>query len=416
MSLMSNSGLILLLAGMSLALTSCSRVSAKTNVDKGDDVPVRAVQAITLDVPVDISAVGTVEPTDTVEVKSRIAGQVERVAFREGQTVTKGQLLFTIDRDALERQAAEQRAELTRDAALEEQARAVVARDAASRRQSESEAETAVQLGKLGVISGQRVDQLVTARDAASAGVHSDQAAVEAAAASRKADEARLSETQLQLSFTHVVAPITGRAGAAMVKGGNIVGDSGTKLVTLLQITPIDVTFSIPEQVLPEIQRLNARGPLTVEVTYGGNSPREGHLAFIDNAVDSTTGTIRLKAVFPNADGALWPGEFVHVRLRLRIDPSRTVIPNASVQDGINGKFIWLVRSGRAAMTPVTVMRTYDPENEPVLAVIGNGVRPGDLVVTEGQLRLAAGAPVSLMNSPRGAASRVPGGNSPSAP
>ena len=130
MSLMSNSGLILLLAGMSLAFTSCSRVSAKTNADKGDEVPIRAVQAITQDVPVDISAVGTVEPTDTVEVKSRIAGQVERVAFQEGQTVTKGQLLFTIDRDALERQAAEQRAELTRDAALEEQARAVVARDA----------------------------------------------------------------------------------------------------------------------------------------------------------------------------------------------------------------------------------------------------------------------------------------------
>ena len=416
MSLISNSGLILLLAGMSLALASCSRVSAKTNLDKSDEVPVRAVQAITQDVPVDISAVGTVEPTDTVEVKSRIAGQVEQVAFQEGQTVTKGQLLFTIDRAALERQAAEQQAELTRDAALEEQARAVVARDAASRRQSESEAETAVQLGKLGVISGQRVDQLVTARDAASAGVRSDQAAVEAAVAARKADEARLTETDLQLSFTNVVAPIAGRAGAAMVKAGNIVGDSSTTLVSLLRMTPINVNFGIPEQVLPEVQRLNTRGPLTVEVTYGGNSPREGRLAFIDNAVDSTTGTIRLKAVFANVDGALWPGEFVHVRLRLRVDPSRTVIPNASVQDGINGRFIWLVRSGRAAMTPVTVTRTYDPENEPVLAVIGSGVRPGDLVVTEGQLRLTAGVPVSLLNSPLGAASQVPAGNSTSAP
>ena len=416
MSLISNSGLILLLAFMSLALASCSGVSAKTNLDKSDDVPVRAVQAITQDVPVDISAVGTVEPTVTVEVKSRIAGQVEQVAFQEGQTVTKGQLLFTIDRDALERQAAEQRAELTRDAALEEQARAVVARDAASRKQSESEAETAVQLGKLGVISGQRVDQVVTTRDAASAGVHSDQAAVEAAVAARRADEARLTETELQLNFTNVVAPITGRAGAVMVRGGNIVGDNGATLVTLLQMTPIDVTFSIPEQALPEVQHLNAHQPLGVEVTYGGNSPREGHLAFIDNAVDSTTGTIRLKAVFPNADGALWPGEFVHVRLRLRVDSARTVIPNASVQDGINGKFIWLVRSGRAAMTPVTVMRTYDPENEPALAVIGNGIRPGDLVVTEGQLRLTAGAPVSLINSPLGAASQVPARNSTSAP
>jgi multidrug efflux system membrane fusion protein len=153
-----------------------------------------------------------------------------------------------------------------------------------------------------------------------------------------------------------------------------------------------------------------------VEVTYGGNSPREGRLAFIDNAVDSTTGTIRLKAVFANVDGALCPGKFVHVRLRLRFDPSRTVIPNASVQDGINGKFIWLVRSGRAFITPVTVMRTYDPENGPVLAVIGNGVNSGDLVVTGGQLRLTAGVPVSLLNSPLGAASQVPAGNSTSAP
>lgn len=137
----------------------------------------------------------------------------------------------------LEHQAAEQRA--------------VVARDAASRRQSESEAETAVQLGKLGVISGQRVGQLVTTRDAASAGLHSDQAAVDAATAARKADEARLAGTELQLSFTNVVAPISGRAGAAMVKAGSMVGDNGTTLVTLLQMTPINVTFGIPGRCWP---------------------------------------------------------------------------------------------------------------------------------------------------------------------
>jgi multidrug efflux system membrane fusion protein len=401
---------------MSLVLTSCSRVSAKTNAGNADSVPVRAIQAVKRDVPLEITAVGNVEPVDTVEVKSRIAGQVERVAFQEGQTVTKGQLLFTIDRDALERQAVEQRAELARDSAMEEQARAIVVRDAASHRQSASEAETAVQLGKLGVISGQRVDQLVTARDAASAGVHSDQAAVAAAVASRKADEARLNETELQLSFTNVAAPITGRAGAAMVKAGNVVGDNGTTLVTLLQMTPIDVAFGIPEQALPEVQRLNAHEPLTVEVTYGGESPKAGRLAFIDNTVDATTGTIRLKAVFQNTDGALWPGEFVHVRLRLRVDSSRTVIPNASIQDGINGKFIWVVRSGRANVMPVIVVRTYVPDSGPELAVIDNALPPGDLVVTEGQLRLTAGAPVSLLNAPPGAAKQARDENSTSAP
>ena len=393
--------MILLLTGASLGVTSCSPVAAKTNAPGTDDIPVRAVSAVVQDVPLDIAAVGNAESVHSVEVKSRIAGQVERVDFTEGDTVAKGQLLFTIDRAALERQAAEQRAELSRDAAMEEQARAIVARDAASQRQSQSEAVVAEKLGNLGVISGQRVDELTTARDTASASLHSDEAAVAAADAARKADQARLDTTQLQLSQANVVAPIAGRVGAVAVKAGNIVADNGTTLVTLLQMTPIDVTFGVPEQVLSDVRRLNAQGTLTVEANHSGGGSEEGRLAFIDNTVDATTGTIRLKAVFPNTDGALWPGEFVHVRLRLRVDPSRTVIPNSSVEDGINGKYAWLVRSGVANMTPVTVTRTYLQENGPELAVIGSGVRPGDLVVTEGQLRLTAGAHVSLLNDGR---------------
>jgi len=388
----------LLLTAASLTATSCSRVAAKTNAPGADDIPIRAVHAVAQDVPLDIAAVGNVESVDTVEVKSRIAGQVERVAFQEGENVAKGQLLFLIDRAALERQAAEQRAELARDAAMEQQARAIVARDAASQRQSQSEADVAAKLGDLGVISGQRVAQLTTTRDTASANLHSDEAAVVAAEAARKADQARLGATELQLSRTNVVAPFAGRVGAVMVKAGNIVAENGTTLVTLLQMTPIDVTFGVPEQVLSDVRRLNAHGALTVEASHGSGGSEEGRLAFIDNAVDATTGTIRLKAIFPNKDGALWPGEFVHVRLRLRIDTGKTVIPNASVEDGINGKYVWLVRSGRASMTPVSVMRTYLPEQGPELAVIGSGVRPGDLVVTEGQLRLAADARVSLLN------------------
>ena len=401
-SLQARAGMILLWTGVSLAAVSCSRVAAKTDADGSEQVPVRAVRAVARDVPLDIAAVGNVESVDSVEVKSRIAGQVERVAFTEGESVAKGQLLFTIDRDALERQAAEQRAEMARDAAMEEQARALVTRDAAAQRQSQSEAEVAVKLGSLGVISGQRVDELTTARDTASAGLRSDEAAVAAAEATRKADQARLAETQLQLSQTNVVAPIAGRAGVAMAKAGNLVANDGTTLVTLLQMTPIDVTFGVPEQALPEVRQLNAQGTLTVEASSSGGAAKEGRLAFIDNTVDSATGTIRLKAVFPNTDGALWPGEFVHVRLRLRIDPSRTVIPNASVVDGITGKYAWVVRSGHASMTPVTVARTWLPENGPELAVISKGVRPGDLVVTEGQLRLTAGARVSLLDGAGG--------------
>ena len=200
-------------------------------------MPVRAVPAVSADVPLEIAAVGNVEAMDSVEVKSRIAGQINRVAFTEGQSVTRGELLFSIDRDAVERQALEEQANIERDAAVELQARAVVARDAAAEKQSRSDADVARQLGTLGVISGQRVSQMVTSSDSAQAAVHADQAAVQAAAGATRADRARLAETQLQLRFTNVVAPISGRAGAVMVKAGNMVRDNDTTLVTLLQLS-----------------------------------------------------------------------------------------------------------------------------------------------------------------------------------
>lgn len=374
----------------------------KANVSAPEGVPVRAALAVSQDVPLEVAAVGNIEALESVAVKSRIAGQIKRVAFEEGQNVSKGQLLFTIDTDTLQRQAAEQQAELERDAAMEQQARAVAARDTAAQKQSESEADVAKKLGTLGVISGQRVDQLVTTRDTASAALRSDEAAIGAAVSTIKADRARLAQTELQLSFTNVVAPISGRAGAVMVKAGNIIQDNNTTLVTLLQLAPIHVTFGVPEQVLPEVQRLNASGPLTVEASNGEGSVHEGRLVFIDNTVDATTGAIRLKAEFPNMDAALWPGEFVNVHLRLRMEKGRTVVPEAAIQDGLDGKYVWLVKSGIATTAPVTVQRTYKPESGPGQAVIGSGISPGDTVVTEGQLRLTPGARIALLDAPRG--------------
>ena len=276
MSLNSDTKWMFLLVATSMMFASCSRVAAKTDT-VSDEILVRAVRAITRDVPLEVTAVGNVEAVESVEVKSRVAGQVEKVAFKEGQDVAKGQLLFAIDQDALRRQTAALEAELVRDQSMEQEAHAIVARDTATQKQSQSEAETAEQLGKLGVLSGQRVDQLVTARDTASAGLSSDQAAVEAAVATRKADQARLAETQLQLNFANVVAPIAGRAGSAMVRAGAIVRDNDTALVTLMQVAPIYVTFSIPEQLLPQVQALNQHGSLTVEASHGdGQPPQRG--------------------------------------------------------------------------------------------------------------------------------------------
>lgn len=393
-----------------LPLTSCTRVAAKANAAATEAIPVRAVRAISEDVPLEIAAVGNVEAMDSVDVKSRIAGQINRVAFAEGQSVSKGQLLFSIDREALERQTLEQQANLERDAAMEQQARAVVARDVAAEKQSSSEADTARQLGALGVISGQQVNQLVTTSDTSKAALHADQAAVEAAAGSTRADRARLAETQLQLRFTNVIAPISGRAGAVMIKAGNMVRDNDTTLVTLRQLAPIYVTFGIPEQSLAEVRRLNAAGQLTVDASTDKtnasgsgnvrNAVKGGHLVFIDNTVDASTGTIRLKATFPNIDNALWPGEFVNVRLRLGMETRRTVVPESAVQAGLDGKYVWLIRSGTASTVPITVSRTYRPPSGPEQAIIGSGIKSGDMVVTEGQLRLTAGATIALLNTP----------------
>jgi len=304
----------------------------------------------------------------------------------------------------------EEQANLERDIAMEQQARAVAARDAAAEKQSLSEADVARQLGTLGVISGQRVSQLVTASDSAQSSLQADQAAAAAAAGTIRADRARLAETQLQLRFTDVVAPISGRAGATMVKAGNMVRDNDTTLVTLRQLAPIYVTFAIPEQSLAEVRRLNAAGQLSVDASVDAantgapvnpsNPAREGRLVFIDNAVDATTGTIRLKAVFPNTSNALWPGEFVNVRLRLGMDKGSTVVPESSIQDGLDGKYVWLVKSGIASTEPVTVLRTYRPPSGPEQAIIGSGIKSGDTVVTEGQLRLTPGATVEILNTP----------------
>jgi membrane fusion protein, multidrug efflux system len=387
-------------------LMSCSRVVAHANTSPPEGVPVHVASVLSEDVPLEIAAVGNVEAVERVDVKPRIAGQIRSVAFVEGQNVTKGQLLFTIDRDTIGRQQAQQQAELDRDIAMEQQAVAVAARDAASQKQSQSEADVAVKLGELGVLSGQSVKQAVTASDTTRSSLQADQSSIAAAAGAVRADRARLEQTQLQLNYANIVAPIDGRAGAVMVKGGNVVLANDTTLVTLLQLAPIRVAFGVPEQTLGEVQRLSAAGSLEVEAGAGDGPLAKGKLDFIDNAVDPATGTVRLKATFSNTDSALWPGEFVNVRLRLRVDAHQVVVPQSAIQQGLDGKYVWRVQSSVATMVPVTVLRTYRPpasqhsSNE--TAVLGSGLSPGEVIVTEGQLRLTPGSRVSSIDTPSG--------------
>ncbi len=251
---------------------------------------------------------GNVEAINSVDVKSRVAGQLLRVDFQEGQNVSKGQLLFEIDPEPLQRQIAQINADLAKDAALEQQARANVIKDQANLKQTQAAADRGLQLSKEGIFSKEQTEQVVATNSSTQASLDADEAAVESAVASLKGDRARLGQTQLQLEYTKITAPISGRAGAIAVKAGNLVKDNDVALVTILQISPIYVSFGLPEQLLPEVQKYNARKSLVIQATNGDDETVTGQLKFIDNTVDTTTGAVKLKAEFQNPNHTLWPG------------------------------------------------------------------------------------------------------------
>lgn len=362
--------------------------------------PVRAVAAVASDVPLDTTAVGNVEAISSVDVKSRVAGQILSVHFQEGQEVEKGQLLFEIDPEPLQRQIAEIQADLAKDQALEIQARANVAKDEAMLKQTQASAKRGLELEKEGIFSKEQTEQLVASNGSNLAALDADKAAVESAVASIKADRARLSQTQLQLSYTKITAPISGRAGAIAVKAGNLIKDNDATLVTILQISPIYVSFGVAQQLLPEVQKYNKEHPLVVRAEADGETHTEtGTLRFIDNTVDTTTGTIKLKAEFPNASHTLWPGEYVNVNAQLNVERDRIVVPSRTVETGPQGKYVWVVNSttNTATMRPVNVERLYKSSEGGEQAVIASGLKPGEMIVSEGQLRLFPGGKVKLL-------------------
>lgn len=365
------------------------------------EVPVRVVQAESHDVPLTVSAVGTVEAFSTVDVKSRVAGQILRVDFQEGQNVQQGQLLFEIDPEPLQRQIAELKADVAKDIALEAQAKANVNRDDAQLKQAKAAADRGVALAKDGIYSKEQTEQVVATADAAAASLQADRAAVESAEASRKADEAKLAETTLQLEYTKITAPISGRAGAVSVHAGNLIKDNDASLVTLLQISPIYVSFGLPEQLLDQVKQYEARRPLEVFADVGGQQPESGRLRFIDNTVDATTGMVKLKAEFQNPRGVLWPGQFVNVDAELQVEHGRILVPSETLETGPDGKYVWVVNraTGSIAMRPVTVLRLYKGASGPEQAVVGTGLQPGEWVISEGQLRVGPGVKVRILNA-----------------
>jgi membrane fusion protein, multidrug efflux system len=386
---------------ITLLLCGCNRQDAvHAQAGKMPAVAVRVVPAVTKDIPLDIDSIGNVEAIASVDVKSRIAGQVASVRFEAGQDVKAGQLLFQIDSEPLLRQITELEANVGRDVAQEKQALANVAKDEAQLKSDKAKADRGRQLAKEGVFSKEQTETLVSSADSSQASLEADRAAVESARAAKRADEAKLAQTNLQLGYAQITAPISGRTGAIAIKQGNLVKDNDTMLVTILQTTPIYVSFSVPEQLLPQVRRYNAQRPLVVEAVAADNSTVQGRLEFIDNTVDTTTGTIKLKASFDNQARKLWPGQFVNVRARLDVEVGRVVVPARTVQSGPQGKYVWVVGSDETvAMRPVQVLRNYTSNGSPDQAVIGSGLKPGERIISEGQMLLMPGAKVRVLKA-----------------
>ncbi|MCG3163761.1 MAG: Multidrug resistance protein MdtA [Acidobacteria bacterium] len=388
--------LVLLLASLT-ALSSCSGTSASGKPARTTTIEAAPVAVATVSeetVPIEVRAIGNVEAYSTVSVKALIGGELTQVYFKEGQDVKKGEMLFTIDPRPLEAALKQAEANLDRDTAQMKQAQANVARDTAQAKNAEVESRRYAELMEAGVATREQADQSRTNAEALAATVRADQAAVASFEEAMRADNAAIANAKLQLGYCSISSPIDGRTGSLMVHQGNVVKANDVPLVTINQVNPIYVTFSVPEKELSEIRKYRAMGKLKVEAVIANDEqhPAEGALSFVDNTVDNTTGTIRLKATFDNKERKLWPGQFVNVSLTLTSQPNAVVAPTQAVQTGQSGQYVFVVKPDLTVEArPVVVGRALDGKT-----VIEQGLQPGEKVVIDGQLRLTPGAKVQM--------------------
>jgi multidrug efflux system membrane fusion protein len=377
---------------------------------EGAPVPVVVATVSQRDVPINIDVIGNVEAYSTITVKAQVGGELTKVSFHEGDSVKKGDLLFTIDARPFEAQLSQAQANLARDTAALSQAQANLARDIANEKYAQDQAARYRGLFDQGVVSREQADQTRSSADALSQTVLADKAAIESARAQIVASKAAVETVTVQLSYTTIRSPIDGRTGSIAVKQGNVVTANTSDLMTITEVQPIYVTFSVPESQLGDIKRYMGQGQLPVHAApqADATSPESGMLTFIDNSVDATTGTIKLKGTFQNAANRLWPGEFVRVTLGLTTHPHAIVVPNQAVQTGQDGQFVYVVKKDRTVeMRPVVTGTRVDQE-----FVIDRGLAPGETVVTEGQLRLTPGSHVQVQD---GRESPALGGSGPPA-
>src|SRR6266853_1243695 len=338
--------------------------------------PVVADVAVETPMPIQITAIGSVQSIATVMIKSRIDGQIKEVHFKEGKEVNEGDVLFTLDDRALRAQLAQSEATLERDRASLQRAKLEVTRQSG--------------LATRGVASAQKFEDVETSLAVLGATVRATEAAVE--------------NTRVNLSYARILAPINGRTGSIALKKGNLVKatelSSSIPLVTITQLRPIYVTFTLPERHLAELRAAAAEGslPVVAIIPSQPKTPITGALAFIDNQVDVATGTITLKAEFANDDTRLWPGQFVNVTLTLGVQANAVVVPSAAIQIGQNGPYVFVIKpDSTVELRLVRVDRTIAGRT-----VTAEGLVAGDRVVVDGQLRLNNGTLVTVQR-PEGA-------------
>src|SRR5882672_10015282 len=368
-------------AGLSF-LSAC--VGTKAASGPPPPVPVLAATVEQKDVPLQVHAIGGVEAYSTVSVKTQVTGELTGVFFKEGDDVKKGQLLFKLDQRQAE--AAIRRAEGT------------LAHDLAQAENDRAQARRYEALWKDGVASKEQYELVVSAADAQEAAVQADRGAVE--------------DAKVQLTYCTIYSPINGRTGNLIVHQGNMVkANDIPSLVNINQVQPIYVTFTVPEKFLPEIRsRLRAGSPQVQALAPNDTgAPARGKLSFVDNGVDSTTGTIKLKAQFVNAERRLWPGQFVNVTMNLGADRNAVVVPSQAVQTGQQGQFVYVIKADMTAeVRPVTPGETNGG-----VTVIKRGIESGERVVTDGQLRLAPGLRVEIKQGPGSSNGTQAGANQP---
>lgn len=374
-------------------LAGCGSSNQNRAAGPPPPVPVSVAKADTESVPVELKAVGTVEASAVIQVKSQVAGVLEKVAFEEGANVKQGDLLFVIDERPYQDALQQAQAALSKDTALLSQAQANLARDVAQSKSLEADAKRYALLEKDGVVSKSQNDQSTAAAEAIRGTIAADQAAIESARASMESDRTAINTAKLNLSYCEIHAPVSGRVGNVLVHQGNLVAaNAASALVTINRLQPIWVSFGVPETHLSAIRQSAASGQLPVIAALQNDSKKNarGTLTVIDNTVDATTGTIKLKATFDNSDGLLWPGQFVDASLTLGTEQNVVVVPAEAVQPGPRGQVVYVVKPDQTVdLRPVTVGVSRGNK-----VVIDKGIETGETVVTDGQLRLFPGAKI----------------------